>query len=707
MNKNQVITYSLLAHINNTSTLSTGLLDLFVPIAKKALAELSHGGIKEGGNILEIKQVIDSLYALDIPLPILKKLLQKIEKEVNTPDNLKLILYQDGAYSIRNYEFDDFEEVVKIKETEIAGLEKLFKKFCEANKIKKIEYSSIFDFINKNKLSIAKYLKNANEKVIDSQTSLLIEAQFIDYFRKVPEVYNTIRNIYLGSIISTYIEYKTETVNVEVELLYDTNFVIGLLDLNTPESSHTCSKLVDLAKSLGYKQSIMETTIEEIRNLLKARAENFDGAYLVRKINREDIYNACERRNLTKTDLQKIADNIDTFLADKGIYTITNTKKYQNVAKFSREFAVMKEYRNSDRAALHDASAIYYVREKRSKLVYSFEEAKCWFVHNSTNSVKVPALGNDQRGAKAMSESIKVDDLLNILWLSTPGFSQALNQDELTEFGLNALISCTLSDALPKAALIRDLDKNINKYVADKTLNELDIIRVATRISNRELIDIEELNKLEQDNPKEFIEKIKHASEEQKATEEERAKKFDALFSEITKTEQLLKNKHSELEKSHQDIRETESALKEKSQKDELEKSKLRDEILRQKQIRLSTENSQRKEKRDKFIEMRLYHWRRNGWIEFAFCMMFMIGCILWYLYSHNWSLKQANDSFKTDKENILVIGILFLGNDFLTYWVIKSLVDKYRNHSNIKAYIERLNIPDEYKDIKGTDLLN
>ena len=45
---------------------------------------------------------------------------------------------------------------------------------------------------------------------------------------------------------------------------------------------------------------------------------------------------------------------------------------------------------------------------------------------------------------------------------------KVLNQEDLTDFGLNDLISCTLSDALPKAALIRDLDNNINKYVIDK-----------------------------------------------------------------------------------------------------------------------------------------------------------------------------------------------------------------------------------------------
>lgn len=700
MDKNKVVTYALLAHINNTTTFSTGLLDIFVPIAKKAISELNKRGVERGGSIIEIQNVVNELYGLDVPVPILKKLLVKIQKEVNTDSVTRFILYSDGAYAVHDYNFDDYEEVISKKELEISHLEDLFQKFCEVHKITKNEYSSIFDFINRNKLSIARYLDDRAEKISESQTSLLIEAKFTDYFRNVPEVYNTIRSIYLGSVISTYIEFKTEEVKLNVELLYDTNFVVGLLDLNTPESSHTCNKLVDLAKGLGFKQSIMETTITEIQSLLKARAENFESAYLVRRVNREDIYNACDRKGLNKTDLQRIADNIEDFLISKNIFKVPNTEKYRNLAKFSREFESLKLYRSSDFSALHDASAIYYVREKRGKRIFAFEDVNCWFVHNSTSTVTDPNFQNEGKGSKPLPESIKVDDLLNILWLTNPGFAQTLNSTELTNFGLNALISCTLSDALPKASLIRDLDSNISKYVADSTLNEQDIIRLGTRISNRELTDIDELNNLEKRAPNEFIKKVKQASEAQKAQEEERAKRIDNLFAEITESSKSLKQQQEDLILERDKFTVAREEAANIVAKSEAEKAELRNQLQKNQSHTLRLENEIRQEKRKKFINGKIKRWRLLGWIEVSVCLCIFTSVIVYFLYKNDWSLEQASVQIGKAKENIIFSGLLFIGGLFVNGVSIKSLVDKYRNHSNIKAFKEGIEIPKDLIEV-------
>ena len=37
MKNKKIVTYSLLAHINNTGTLSKGLIEIFVPLAKREI----------------------------------------------------------------------------------------------------------------------------------------------------------------------------------------------------------------------------------------------------------------------------------------------------------------------------------------------------------------------------------------------------------------------------------------------------------------------------------------------------------------------------------------------------------------------------------------------------------------------------------------------------------------------------------------------
>ncbi|WP_241160061.1 hypothetical protein [Parabacteroides sp. ZJ-118] len=98
--------------------------------------------------------------------------------------------------------------------------------------------------------------------------------------------------------------------------------------------------------------------------------------------NREDIYNACDRRHLSSTDLNRISDNLEDILVNHfKFHVIPQTKQWQGEAKFSKEFSIIRKYRNTDKAALHDAMALVYVREKRGeKYIQEFGKVNCWFV---------------------------------------------------------------------------------------------------------------------------------------------------------------------------------------------------------------------------------------------------------------------------------------------------------------------------------------
>jgi hypothetical protein len=145
---------------------------------------------------------------------------------MNTDGQQNFQLFQDGAFSLKNFYFEEFEEQIQSSKREVETLEKLYVDFLKINKVDQKEKTTIFNFIDKNKLSISKYL--ANNTPINGH-DYTIEAQFVDYFKKIPDVFEIVRNIYLGSIISSYLEYKTENATHEVELVFDTNFIISLI----------------------------------------------------------------------------------------------------------------------------------------------------------------------------------------------------------------------------------------------------------------------------------------------------------------------------------------------------------------------------------------------------------------------------------------------------------------------------------------------
>lgn len=681
-NKEKAITYSLLTHIRNTGTLAKGPIDIFIPLIKRALSKMNSIGVFQGKSLLEIKNTANDLYSIDFPIPVLKKILVEISKEINTDDITHFVLYKDGAFSLNQYTFTDFEDLIENQTKEIEELEILFKSFCETSELKIENSETIFKFIEKNKFNLSKYISNSADKNGADYTA---EAQFIDFFKKIPQIYERIKNIYLGSIISGYIEYNSDDAKQNIELLFDTNFIVGLIDLNTPESTHTCRTLLDIAKKQKFVIRILKDTIEETINLLETKARFFDKSFLQKKVSPEDVYNACERRNLNKTDLERIADNLERTISEFGISIIYNTDKLKGEAKFTDEYKIFDKLRGSKKSALHDAVAILHIKKTRKKRFKDFDKVNAWFVNNSASS------DGDSIFLKNgyQPESIKADDLLNILWLSNPKVNKAIEGEDLAEIGLTSTISLTLNSNLPKSQILRELDDNIHKY-AKEDISDTDIIRVATRITNKQLTDIEELNKLAERDKIQFVKRLEEEANKQKRIEETRIKKLESLFKDISsRTEELEKSKREFQDKS----RNIDKIVTEKeistSKVSELETKLLKE------------QNASREFKRENWIDKQIWNWRLKTLIEFAVLLsIFLIG-LLYILFQSDWNINTAINYFLEVKSNFIISGLISLIGFILTSITTKTLYDKYRNNSNIQNFIKGLKIPEDYRELK------
>ncbi|NLR91191.1 hypothetical protein [Flammeovirga agarivorans] len=707
MNINKAITYSLLSHIRSNSTLIQGPLDIFVPLIKRVLSKMNEDGIFSGKSIIEIKTYSDRLYSFDFPLPVIENILRIIEKEVNIDGEIKFSFYQDKAFEINQYVFTEFEEEIRNHKQEVKSLEKLFKDFCDSSGFEEYKNKSIFDFIEKSKLDLSKYLANKDSDIRDNFS---IEAQFIDYFRSITPVYNLIKKIFLGSIISGYIEYHTSEASVKVELLLDTNFIIAALDLNTSESTHTCTTLLKIAKDQGYICKVMNITIDEITNLLKAKANNFNSSFLQKVVYPEDIYNACERRKLNKADIELIIDNLEDEIRKLGIDVIYDTSKIQNKAKYTNEYFTLIEHRNTKKAALHDATALVYVREKRGKKIYEFDKVNCWFVNNSiSREGESGYIINGQQ-----PETIKADDLLNILWLSNPQSSIDISDDELSDIGLSSLISLALNKELPATSVIRELDDNIHKYSSSE-ISDNDILRIATRITSKQLKDIESVNTLASDNKEEFVRRLKEEAKKQQIIDNKRFKMLEASVNELAQKAEHFYNAKEKIEKNDQlkddELKKLRAKTREQEIKKEKEKKKLekleaetseyqKNNNILEKAL-LDEQNKVIKIKRKDFIHKELMKWRLKSWGEF----LLLVGIVLsWFLYLF-WTSDFSLDKVQTDileiKANFWISIIMSIFGFILTKITIPTLYGKYRNHSNIENFKKNLEIPEDCKDLK------
>ena len=697
---NKAVAYSLLAHIKTSGILAGGPIDIFIPLVKKGLHFMNiHKGQYKGESISEIRKIIEEQYSIDIPIPVLKSILKKIANDINKEEKI-FELFKDNSFWIKDYVFEDFDEHIEKSKKEIIVLQDMFKKFCKINNVEYNENSCIIKFIEKNKVSISGYLANTKNTDGDDFT---IAALFVDYFRKFPQIYDQIRNLYLGSMLTCYLNYEPANVKMDVTLLLDTNFIISLLDLNTEESTHTCNKLLEICLKIGYKCRILKDTLEETKALLMFKSSNYAKETITRYINKEDIYNACERRNLNSVDLDRISDNLENDLLKKEVIVIPHTDKLRNKAKHSTEYSILKKYRNTEKAALHDAMALIYVKEERGKRVKDFEKVNCWFVNNAIShdidNEGIDALLNTEQN-DFQPELIKADFLLNILWLSKPNVSLELANNDLVDMGLTSLVAYTLNESLPKVRIIKELDENIQKY--KKTdFSDRDVLLLATRIANRQVQNIEGLNELAKKDSKQFSDRIKEEARKQDTIEKDRAEKFDTLFKE-------LNNKIQELDERSQNIEEFLSIQKdeeikqisEDSQKIIEEKDR---EISKLKKEKIDTENKKREEMLNVYINKKIKSWRRKSWILAGICfIVFILLCIICVALVCDGDFDKINTEidvfFQNKVISIITSIIISIFIAIINYFVIRSLYDKYHNHSNINNYKGSIVIPDEYK---------
>jgi hypothetical protein len=678
-NKERAITYSLLSHIRNTGTLAKGPIDIFIPLIKRALSKMNADGIYKGKSLLEIKKITDELYKIDFPVPIIKKLLIEISKEINSEATTHFTLYKDGAFSISEYSFSEFEEIIESQTTDIGDLEDLFKEFCQTSELKIVESESIFKFIEKNKFTLSKYISQNKEKNGNDYTA---EAQFVNFFKKFPTIYDQIKDIYIGSIIAGYIEYQPVDSKREIELLLDTNFIVGLIDLNTPESTHTCRTLIEIAKQQKFKIQILKDTIEETTNLLEVKANNFEKSFLQKKVNPEDVYNACERRGMRRSDLERIADNLEETITSFGISLIHNTDKLKKEARFTESYKWLKDVRKTERSALHDSMAFLHVNKIRKKQFRDFDKVNAWFVNNSTSGE------NDSIFLRNgfQPETIKADDLLNILWLSNPQVNESIEGDDLAEIGLTSAISLTLNKNLPKSKILRELDDNINKY-AKEEVSDTDIIRVATRITNKQLKNIDELNLLAENDKAAFVKRLEEEAAKQKQIDESRISKLEEIFDKISIKTIELDEARVKFNTKSEGI---DSLIQENESKENQLKSKL-----------LNVQNVNRELFRDAWVSKKISRWRRRTWIELCIILFLFVILSIILVSQYNWDIPRLFEKIKKGEISFVwsfMISSLFFIFNAIT---IKTLLGKYRNHSNIQNYVKALKIPEEMRELK------
>ena len=372
-------TYALLGYLKETSPSKAAITEIYIPIVKKALSEYAlEKGMTEykGRSLSELSHKIKSIFDIDIPLPILAKIMESIRDEIN--DENIFALYKDGAFIIKSYVFDSIDDVIEQEKNNIEKLRLDYLTYCNDN-----GYN--FDFEELKQFILAQQI----ELFTDKKPNLLDVEYYVPKYvsdrLNNESIFKVMSNIYLGGIITCYLEQNITKKVTEAELLLDTNFFISLIDLNTEDAHYTCNQLFSLCKQLGYRFTMLNSTVNQIQVLLSNRINDFASRDFIGSVRCADVFNACIRKNLDKTGLERIKDNIRRLIEERGIVIIQDAQIRDIIekARRSQEYKDLLQKRKNAESALNDTVAKLYVENKRGQNVREFVDAKCWFLHNS------------------------------------------------------------------------------------------------------------------------------------------------------------------------------------------------------------------------------------------------------------------------------------------------------------------------------------
>lgn len=542
---NILTTYALLGYLKETSQNSTSITELYIPLVKKALSDYSiEHELSEykGRSISEIGHKIRSIFELEIPIPILSKIMTSIKDDIND-DNI-FALYQDGSFIIKSYVFNDINETIMQEQDSIETLKNDFNLYCLENGFKG-NFEELKTFILSSQIDL---FANTQSGFIDVDYYI---PKYIDERLNNPSIFKIMSNIYLGGIIVSYLEQNITKQVTNAELLLDTNFIISLIDLNTEDAYQTCNQLFTLCTKLGYRFTILNRTIDQIRILLSNRINDFANKDYIGSIRVADIFNACIRRNLDKTSIERIKDNLSRTIEEKGIVVIQDAQIRDIIVKARRssDYRELLEKRRNDESALNDTVAKLYVESKRGENPREFVDVECWFLHNSYSSY-------DYSIGRKIHERylIGANELLVLLWLSSPAQGSKIKITELARSGLTAYVTKYRRAKNPSHEVLRQIKNRIDETTKLGIVSEKDTFNLCIRMAEGHLTQSEVTESLIGDSItseqfanklKEYTKELENVKQEQKQTA---VKEIYGLQNEIDSKDKEIINLRNRIE---------------------------------------------------------------------------------------------------------------------------------------------------------------
>jgi uncharacterized membrane protein (DUF485 family) len=457
-NKDNILTgYCFLAAL--TENQNDLFNHVFVPICKRSLSLYSLNGSTHG-KAEDIKELIYKEYGINIPLIMVKKLINATFKSLSNKDKKvnKAQIFQNGAsFEIDKYSFSDLEIQYRKGARNANALQLGFVKYLEEESIEDLNNVPPFSsFLEKNKKKLAGFFKSNPEQIIITDSTFLYHVHFLEYIEtNSHELFEIAKSLYIGSVVAGFLEAGLDLepkFDSQEEYYLDTPVILQALDLQKEEDTVPIRELLELIKGTGGKIKILSITIDEVHGVIDNAIRNFNTNTPTSTINE-----ACLRLNKNKTWLI----NFNGKLEDKIAATLNSQRVAVSSTFIEKHFKspdvkVLQGERMKKGNALHDVLSYLFVRNARGGFISTFQKAKIWFL---TTNIKLLKFNLNNKPHNGVPELVLPDSLAGLLWLKNP--SALLSKVKV--MGLAELMANTLNEEIASKELINEFENSISK----------------------------------------------------------------------------------------------------------------------------------------------------------------------------------------------------------------------------------------------------
>ncbi|HOD79710.1 MAG TPA: hypothetical protein PKI10_15755 [Syntrophorhabdus sp.] len=473
------------------------------------------------------------MYGIDVPIYSVRLMLKTLNKEMSSKEKKQtsFSLYEGNTtFTIGEYCFSELEDEYMAEKRNANALNSAFVSFATESGPVGEQIPSLADYISANKSKLASFFNKRTDvpSAPPNFGTFTIHAEFLQTLsEKHQNLYQLAEKQFLGSVIASFLESGLD-VNAKfsdnVTYYLDTQFILRALDLQQEEETVPAIELIEMIIESGGKLAVLDITMEETNINIQHAIDNFSTLPLLSALRNTSIVHACQRRKLTKTDLQNIHSDINRIISDKiKGNTINTSPSIRDRANASKEHADLKKERLRPATALHDITCIYFVREKRGRDGLYPQKMKYWFLSSNT---QLYFFNKDRTSGGTLPEVITPEELASLLWLKNPSrFGKTI-----MKVGLNEMVAQSLLSSLPSTETLIELDKNLKKYtsitpkqyellatsLASESINKLRKLNVAASDSpdnfNKEVFDLIEQEKIRREHLSSINEKLKQDS---------------------------------------------------------------------------------------------------------------------------------------------------------------------------------------------------